>query len=257
MRPPGFDVFPFYGKRADEARGWRRLVAQLLPAQLADEIRFECNALKIHLTRKLRQGRYAALNGIWLNVGCGGSGKDGWTNLDCFPCHSVNCLWDARRSLPFTDHSVQGIFCEHFLEHLEYTREVPTFLSECYRVLQKGATARFIVPDAERYLRAYVEGGWDTLTALRPLTEGHTDRWFSHAYSTRMELINAIFRQGVEHHFAYDAETLCQALARCGFEDVKVRTFGQSAQQELLLDMPDRASESLYVEATKRPRASV
>ena len=253
MSLQGFDVFPFYGRRAAHCSGWRRLAAHLVPAQFADLVRFEWNALKVRLTRKLREGRYAALRDIWLNVGCGESGKEGWTNVDCFPCPSVNCLWDARHSLPFADHSVRGIFCEHFLEHLEYTREVPVFLSECHRVLKDGATVRFIVPDAERYLRAYVTGGWEALAAIRPLEDGHNDRWFGHSYSTRMELVNAIFHQGNEHRFAYDQETLCRALACCGFENVTVRAFGQSACPELLLDMPERATENLYVEGTKNP----
>jgi predicted SAM-dependent methyltransferase len=251
MIPEGFNLFPHYGTRTAAASGWKRWIHKIVPPQLAEEIRFEWNAFKVRCTQGLRRDQYEALRDILLNIGSGSSGRSGWVNLDCFPCDSVNCLWDARRSLPFKTGSVRGIFCEHFLEHLEYTREVPTFLTECLRVLLPGGTARFIVPDAERYLRAYSEGGWQTLTALRPLSANQTDRWFGHRYSTRMELINAVFRQGIEHHFAYDSETLALALQRCGFAQINLCSYGQSAHQTLLLDHPERASESLYLEATK------
>jgi predicted SAM-dependent methyltransferase len=249
--PNGFNVFPFYGRRCSSMHGWRHLLLNLTTAQLADELRFEWLALKVNLTSFLRVGRYRQFHDQWVNIGCGSSGKSGWVNMDIVPASGVNCVWDMRKSLPLSTSMARGIFCEHFFEHLEYTREVPTFLGECLRILKPGATARFIVPDAGRYLTAYAEGGWEKLAALRSLTPDKQDPWFGHPYETRMELINAVFRQGVEHHFAYDAETLCAALKRCGFENVAVRSFGKSSCPELLLDMPERASESLYVEGSK------
>jgi predicted SAM-dependent methyltransferase len=247
----GFEVFPFYGRRFKRLSGPRRWLLNLTTAQLAEELRFEWLALKTQFTSILHRARYSAFMDRWVNIGCGSSGKEGWVNVDILPAPRVNCVWDMRKSLPLSSDMAHGIFCEHFLEHLEYSREVPTFLSECLRVMKPGATARFIVPNAGKYLKAYAQDDWEALSQMRSLTAGQMDPWFGHRYETRMELINAVFRQGIEHHFAYDAETLCAALRRCGFEDVTERSFGLSSSDELVLDMPERASESLYVEGKK------
>ncbi len=254
MNPPPaepFEIFPFYRRRCSHRRSWFGRASRWMPAQFADELRFEWRMFKVRFRSKRRRRRFESMRDILLNVGCGRAGREGWVNLDGTNGDTVNCVWDARRSLPFADRSVRGLFCEHFLEHLEYTREVPLFLNECRRVMQAGAVARFIVPDAGRYLRAYAAGGWDQLAALRPLTGEHRDHWFGHAYHTPMELVNVVFRQGVEHQFAWDEDTLRHALSACGFESVKPRRFGESADPRLLIDTPERAGESLYVEAVR------
>jgi predicted SAM-dependent methyltransferase len=98
-----------------------------------------------------------------VNIGAGPAGKAGWVNLDGFRATGINCLCDARRRLPFPDGSVRGIFTEHFVEHLDYTEEVPDFISECYRALEPGGAIRIIFPDIEMYLKAYTAGGWEEL----------------------------------------------------------------------------------------------
>ena len=70
-------------------------------------------------------------------------------------------------------------------------------------------------------------------------------------FATRMEVVNAHFRQGSQHRFSYDAETLQLALRTRGFEAVTRVEFGESRLPELAIDEPARASESLYMEATK------
>jgi predicted SAM-dependent methyltransferase len=189
---------------------------------------------------------------LLVNIGAGANGKKtGWVNLDGFANQGINCLCDARKGLPFPDNSVRGIFSEHFLEHLDYTEEVPKFLSECYRVLRGGGVLRIIVPDAEKYLRAYAQGGWQELISIRPLDANLKDRHAQFRYNTRMELINVVFRQQQEHKFAYDFETLEFLLKRKGFCDIKRQEFARSINPEMCIDMAARASESLYVEAVK------
>ena len=163
----------------------------------------------------------------------------------------INCVYDCRKSLPFPDASVRGIFCEHFFEHIDYTEEVPYFLSECHRVMKKDGILRLIVPDGEKYLRAYCSDGWDELSKIRPLDAERTDFYFRCKYNTRIELINMVFRQGHEHKFAYDFETLHFVLNRYGFSEIVRKEYAQSLMSELCLDQADRASESLYVDARK------
>ena len=98
---------------------------------------------------------------------------------------------------------------------------------------------------------AYAKGGWSEVSVLRGLDAHHVDPWFQEAYETPMELINAVFRQGVEHKFAYDCDTLVRVLERSGFARVGPSRYGHSALPGLAIDSADRASESLYVEAVR------
>jgi predicted SAM-dependent methyltransferase len=163
----------------------------------------------------------------------------------------VNCIYDCRTSLPFADESATCIFTEHFLEHIDYCEEIPLFVSECYRVLKPGGVIRIIVPDAEKYIRAYCHGGWEELDRIRPLGPEHTDAYFGSKYHTQMELLNVVFRQESEHKFAYDFQTLQFVLQRYGFSQVHRQEFRRSVLPQLALDRAERASESLCVEAVK------
>lgn len=61
---------------------------------------------------------------------------------------------DLRNHLELKSGSVRHIHCEHVLEHLERD-EAARFLRECRRVLVAEGTLRLILPDGEKYLRAY------------------------------------------------------------------------------------------------------
>jgi hypothetical protein len=81
--------------------------------------------------------------------------------------------------------------------------------------LQPGGIVRLVVPDAGMYLRFYCEPGWQALVAARPLVkegELYRDTWIGERYATKMEMINAVFRQSGKHRYAYDAETLLLTL---------------------------------------------
>ena len=71
-------------------------------------------------------------------------------------------------------------------------------------------------------------------------------------YSTKMEFVNAVFRQNGEHKYAYDAETLIYLLRRAGFATVSQTNFGISSDADMAPDTPERRLDSLYVEAIKR-----
>ena len=240
-------VPPCYGYRVEEATGLRKLAYQILPAHILHPLIFEARLLWRRIAQRGTERNYRKASQILLNVGCGDSGHTGWVNIDAFRRKSVNCVYDCRKFLPFPDESVQAIFCEHFFEHLDYTEEVPHFLSECFRVLQPRGVIRIIVPDAEKYLRAYVQPGWSELAHLRALnTESGETR-----YHTKMELINEVFRQAYQHKFAYDQETIEFLLKRYGFSKVIHQQFNQSLLPELCLDQLERAPESLYCEGQK------
>jgi predicted SAM-dependent methyltransferase len=245
------DVHPAYGLEVQRSRPIKKLILRFLPLHTFKHLRSEIPLTLLRLKSGGVARRYRKSDNLLVNIGPGSQAKPGWVNVDAWKGPLIDCLYDSRKSLPFPDVSVRGIFCEHFFEHLDYTEEAPYFLSECHRVLKKEGVLRLIMPDAERYLRAYCKGGWEDFDRLRPLDPGHTDSWYKFKYNTRMELINLIFRQGHEHKFAYDFETLRFLLDRYGFSEVVRQEYGRSLVPELCLDQLVRASESVYVDAKK------
>jgi hypothetical protein len=60
-----------------------------------------------------------------------------------------------------------------------------------------------------------------------------------------MEHINFLFRQGFDHRFAYDFETMEHALKEAGFVEIRQRQFASD------LDSKIREAGTLYVNAMK------
>lgn len=229
----------------------KKILCRIFPAYLLEQIKFELHMLGVRLRQGGNSRKFAGKKDFLVNVGAGSSGKDGWINIDGFPGQGVTCLMDVRKGLPFEDNSVRGIFSEHFFEHLDYTEEAPVFLTECLRSLQPGGVLRIVVPDIERYLRAYAQGDWSLFAEIRPLDEQLKDHYYGWKYNTQMELINFVFRQGQQHKFAYDFATMEFLLRKCGFAKVGKQAYGASHMPEICIDSGSRASESLYVEAVK------
>lgn len=251
---PTLDIYPNYSQILKRWSWKERLVFQTLPAiprNVFLPFVFELFLAWVRLKSRNVPRQYRNAKDLLVNLGAGQRGKEGWVNVDVMPASGINCVYDCRNHLPFPNESVKAIFCEHFFEHIDYTEEVPDFLSECYRVLQPGGVIRIVVPDGAKYLRAYCSGGWDELSQTRPLDLNHTDTQLHCQYNTPMELINVVFRNGFQHKFIYDHETLEFLLRRYGFSQVERQEFGQTVLSELNLDAPHRRSESLYIEAIK------
>src|SRR5262249_49351420 len=158
-----------------------------------------------------------------LNLACGHVRKEGWTNVDLFG-PNVELRLDLRRPLPFADSSAGDIYVEHFFEHLDYPNvaestgwelegpgrpsEALAFLRECQRVLAPGGVVDLVVPDAETMIGEYV--------ARRGIVE-HAVPWWGPVWcDTELRRVNYLFRQGREHRYAYDEETLSRILGSIG-----------------------------------------
>lgn len=136
-----------------------RILEQAIPQHGYLSFQNELSAALHSAKSKTVPKQYDKAKGLLVNLGAGTYGKLGWVNVDISPAPGINCVYDCRKSLPFPNESVKGIFSEHFFEHIDYVEEVPDFLSECYRVLEVGGVIRIIVPDAEQYLFAYCKEG--------------------------------------------------------------------------------------------------
>jgi len=228
-------------------------MAKALPVHVVDQVTPELRlATRRMFTARSVRRNFASQKGCRVNVGCGKNPIPGWINLDVVSYPGVY-FWDCRSGLPFSNAAVAAIYSEHFFEHLDAETEASAFLQECLRCLQPQGILRLVVPDAGAYLRAY-NGSWEVLAQMRPLertAEGWRDNRLGWIYQTKMQFMNAIFRQRTEHKYAYDAETLLLALRQTGFANATVQQFGISMDPEMARDSDDRRSESLYVEAVK------
>jgi len=228
-------------KRLLRDRWASRQLLKVLPLPVVQAVRYELKLAVVRTSNRAARRRYRDARALLINIGCGPEGVDGWVNVDSARRPGVTCVYDARRDLPFPDGSARAIFSEHFLEHLDYYEEAPRLLADCWRVLQPGGVLRIIVPDAEQYFNAYVADGWEAMRKLRGCGD----------FRTKMEVVNEVFRQGIQHKFAYDYETLAELCRRAGFSRVERAAFQRSSMPALAIDQPRRAAESLYVEATK------
>ena len=232
------------------------LVRGLLKAQLSAGLRSalrnvqtEMRIQRLHREGLTRAKRLAGVRPLRLNLGSGLRPRAGWVNVDLRA--DADLPLDLRERLPFGDGTVEEIYSEHFFEHLDYpnlgdttawhlesasrTSDALAFLRECRRVLVPGGRLDVVVPDAECILREYV--AWHDRRSVPP-------SWWGPAWcDTAMHRVNYVFRQGREHKYAYDAETLRRVLESVGFTAVRRRPFNPAT------DADNHALGSLCMEA--------
>ena len=177
-----------------------------------------------------------------LNLGCGPHIFDGWVNADDYafkrrlrePGFRPNWRLDITRPWRCPADHWDGIFTEHVLEHVTYSRAI-FVLRECRRTLKPGAWLRISVPDLRSYVDVY-DGKLATPEFAR----------FPHpavglSFLTQMHL----------HRSIWDGDLMIRILMEVGFLETRIVSFGAGTDERLLRDDPDKAHESLYVEARK------
>ena len=208
-------------------------------------------AKEIELSRFHRASQRAWPNGldqspVKVQIGGGSHQLDGFFNIDLVP--PADLLWDVREGIPLKDDSVELIFSEHFLEHVDYPRSAKHYAHEAHRVLAPGGQLITGVPDAAFVLQQY--------PAPTEQTTEMVHRWYAKRdcrsdINTYLDLINYVFRDQDDdptynaHHWAYDHEKLVQLFTEAGFTSVEPWPFDPT------LANPKRQWGSVYVTATK------
>jgi predicted SAM-dependent methyltransferase len=217
-----------------------------------DILRHELRALRTRVGNTFNPWHHARVSqlnrkrGLSVNVGSGGRGLQCWVNIEIDRHRDTTLCLDVRRQLPFSDGSVRRILIEHVLEHVDFRQDVPVMLRDYHRVLETGGVLRIIVPDAERFVKAYA---MNNIAAWKELNWDPTN--LPSDIHTPMHVLNHIFHQSGEHMFAYDFSTLAMTLRKAGFKRVEKAAYRTSADPELAIDQENHAPYSLYVEAIK------
>lgn len=157
-------------------------------------------------------------NSIKLHLGSGTNLIKGWENLDLEPRKGA-ILCDLSKPLPYKTDSVDKIFTEHVIEHLE-KKDGNFVLEECFRVLKPGGILRIGWPTFDLLIKAYLLRNKKYKDYILPhLPEQKTNNWDE-------ILSDCLFSW--EHKYAYTRKHMTLLLKRIGFVKIKRQNFMQS-----------------------------
>ncbi len=186
--------------------------------------------------RKLRES-IQDKSELRLHLGCGTNLRPDWINIDLF-APDADAQLDLREDWPFANESAAHIYSEHVFEHFAYPLEVAHFLQETLRILKPGGVTDIGVPDSAWPLTAFGDDS-DEYWRLA------ASEWHPAYCRTQLDHINYHFRQDGQHKYAWDAQTLTNALHQAGFVSIERRDFNPS------LDLESRRIGTLYMRASK------
>jgi len=184
-------------------------------------------ALKGHLFRKYRVNHYLLRNQntlTKLQIGGGYHLLKNWINGDLI---AGEIYLNAKKKFPFPDKSVDFIFAEQFIEHLDFDYGF-ICLSECYRVLKIGGKIRFSTPDLNLLISTYKDQNPNV--KLKLAMERHKKN-HNNQLSTPGHFLNDFFRLW-GHLFLYDEKTLRMQMRNVGFSTISRQKFGDSINSE-------------------------
>lgn len=228
-----------------------KCVLFFVPSYLLQSLRFEITAFfGYRFSKNLTN---LPQNECYLNIGSGSDVVKGFINIDFFGVPGIDYAADLRKPLLIPDNSVDGIFCEHTIEHLTY-EQAQALLRECNRILKVGGVIRIILPDLSKFIEAYQVGNsnwfedWERLMFLNSDDHSRSQR----KLSSPIEAISFV-TQEYGHLSCWDQETIQIYLKRANFVKIEEKSFKNGSVAGLIadLDAEDRKFVSLYVEASK------
>jgi predicted SAM-dependent methyltransferase len=177
-----------------------------------------------------------------LQIGAGRIDYPGWLNTDIDPGPDEAYL-DLTKRFPLPDESVQYIFGEHVIEHLNYDDGM-AMLRECYRVLAPGGKIRFATPNLLKYLQLFRD-------PKTPEIDSYLNaklRWHGWPQtSDRENMILNMEMRSFGHEFLYDPRSLSDRLTQAGFRMIAEFPPGESDDPQV------RGVESRHNNAKLRP----
>ncbi len=195
-------------------------------------------------------------NDIRINLGCGGRPLKGYVNIDLDSLEALKQRYPGTEfpqdvevyqydifDLPYENGTVSEVRCDSLLEHLSFLEEKAFFL-EMKRVLKRGGTLRFSVPDFEETVKLWLNAEEDWRDFYRNDDEAiRQQHWFGqYSYSTRSRwgyLTASIFgpqnSEGQFHKNCYTEGKIRAMMAYLGFGELEISRFRWKEDRDLML----------------------
>ncbi len=224
-----------------------------LPSRTKDYVFFEYKSI----FGRMLTGRLKLDKGKknYINLGSGSKRFEGFINVDFFTSkrNGVDYGADLRYPLLIDEAVVDGIFCEHTMEHLTYSM-VDQLMSECYRILKPGGTLRIIVPDVSKFVENYAQKNqvwFDQWEHLMFITSSDGER-SKRKLVSKMSAISFVTQEYL-HVACWDYETMLYYLLKNRYTSITKSEYRGSSDRVLNIDLDDdeRKYVSLYIEASK------
>jgi len=193
--------------------------------------------------RRLAARRKQAGKPVCLHLGSGLNYFKGWINID-FDLYDrlPDIFLDLTRGIPLLNGSVDYIYAEDFIEHLDIEKG-RFVLSECSRILKnKNGVMRLLTPDLKCLVMAYVNRSENELAGYRDFF----------GCETFGEMLNRGLREW-GHQFLYDEETLTHELRKLNLNILK-RSYNFS-EEKILRGLDSRSNSegsfTMYLDCYK------
>ena len=171
------------------------------------------------------------------------------------------CMVYDMRKLPMRgvmDNQYNGVYNEHFIEHLEKEEGI-NFFKEMYRVMKPGGTIRTVWPpmDFVDFLRQDID------LDEHPFVQHYYQFYIvKHKFAPegteylpmQLECAEGLLYQGGEHKHLWYKKEMIETLTELGFKYVKEMPYGKSGMKDFNgIDTPGqiRMLHSAVVEASK------
>jgi predicted SAM-dependent methyltransferase len=163
-----------------------------------------------------------------LQIGALGNLLDGWLNSDLDPAGLNVVYLDATRPFPLPDSSIDYIFTEHQIEHIEYEQS-QFMLRECFRILKPGGRIRIATPNLEFLARLTDPNKTDV---QKRYIDWSISQFFPRHEGYESFVINNFF-YNFHHRFIFDPQTMTRSLTLAGFTSITRHRSGESDDQHL------------------------
>lgn len=183
-----------------------------------------------------------------------------WTVVNLADRPGVDKLNLTNLPTPYADNQFDGIYSEHFIEHM-YKYQGINFFREAYRILKSGGTIRTVWPPYE-FVQKLVSDEVLTPDEKEFVEHYHAFYVVKHNFapkgnkhrSKREQCALGLLYQNGEHLHIWGIDEMKRALLDVGFRVVKECTYQESTVPDFKgIDTPGkiRALHSAVIEAKK------
>ena len=183
-----------------------------------------------------------------------------WTVVNAADRPGVAKLDLTKLPTPYTDNQFDGIYSEHFIEHM-YKYQGINFFREAFRILKPGGVIRTVWPPYE-FVEKLVSDEQLTPDEQNFVASYHKFYVVNHNFagkghskrSLREQCAIGLLYQNGEHLYVWSKKEMIEVLNDIGFARVKECGYMQSSKPEFTgIDTPGviRALHSAVVEAQK------